>query len=306
VNDQKDLLNYPDELLCMALLYSITHSTSPWKKHVQTLPLTLNLPIYWSVEELQGLKNSMIYHLTLMMKKRIETDWENIYKPLSEVYPHLLGSITIENYTWALGIVYSRAVGFRTAEGTYVRCIPPLIDMANHNTNYGTETADTINYDVNTNCLIFYNSKKTIMPGNECYAVYGDYSNSKLLYSYGFVLPYASPKTLDIWPSINSTISNCDEKRSLLHSQELTAQQTYDFVGTVRDNNYISPALLSTLRVLQATSDELEMIKSNIDYYFDTDNADHIVNPRNEKAALNSLRDIVTYKLSKDVEDAEV
>lgn len=287
-------------MLCLALLHGRSHSESPWYNHIKTIPTSFNLPIFWSKEELDRLENSMVFHLTNLMKKRIERDWENLFEPFSQMYPDFFGGITIEDYTWALAVVYSRAVSFHNETGQYVRCIPPLIDMANHTPESGLETADTINYDPTSKTLIFFNTNKNIAPGMECYANYGYYSNQKLLYSYGFVTPYATPKAIDMWPSIHSQISNIEVKQSILYAHDLTKEQTYDFTGTIRDEGKLTPQLLITLRVLQATKEELDTL--NVHQLYQNE----IISNRNEDASLASMRDLVLKKLMKDADKAEV
>jgi hypothetical protein len=75
-------------------------------------------------------------------------------------------------YKWALSMVYSRAVGINK-NGEYTRCIPPVIDMANHNMDIGRDIDDTLNFDSDTNEVIFLNKRNDISAGEECCAIYG-------------------------------------------------------------------------------------------------------------------------------------
>ena len=77
-----DIMAYPDEVLAMALMCSAYPEESIQAKHIASLPKTFNTPVFWSVEELDDLKGSMIWNLTNMMKNQITSDWNSIHAPL--------------------------------------------------------------------------------------------------------------------------------------------------------------------------------------------------------------------------------
>lgn len=140
-----------------------------------------------------------------------------------------MGGATIETYTWAISVVYSRALGI-TRDGVYVRVIPPIIDMANHNPEAATEAAETLCYNSLDDTLLFLSSQ-TRNTGEECHAYYGNYSNTKLLYTYGFVIPHLPLRTIDMWSSLSPAVPSADVKQQILQSNDLTKNQTYDFEG---------------------------------------------------------------------------
>lgn len=47
--DNPGLLDYPDEVLCIGLLYALHHD-SPWTLHVSTMPRVFSTPLYWTEE----------------------------------------------------------------------------------------------------------------------------------------------------------------------------------------------------------------------------------------------------------------
>jgi hypothetical protein len=249
-----DLLSYPDEVLAMGmelallntvasnnyvsgLMYGLTKDSCPWHGHVVTMPSSFNTTLYWSDEELVNVKTSMIFHLTSMMKRQIQNDWENIHSPISSNYPDLLGNINIDNYKWALSVVYSRALGI-TRNGMYTRLITPIIDMANHNPTSATEAADTFAYNDIDDSVMFV-SPRGCASGSECFAYYGDYCNAKLLYTYGFVIPNNPFKAIDMWPAISASTPAAADKQLILRSHELTKNQTYDFTGKKDIHSYM-------------------------------------------------------------------
>jgi hypothetical protein len=230
LDETPSLLNYPDEVLAMAIMYAASKDvTCEWATHTRTFPRDLNTTIYWSEEELLELKDCNVFHLTRMMKAQMNNDWETIHQPLSEQYPDILGKTSKDLYVWALSIVYSRALGI-IRKGKYVRIIPPVLDMANHSNEGGNSAADTFHYDDECNEIMFTNAVAR-EEGEECFAVYGTYPNSKLAYTYGFASLSAPYRAIDLWTRLTPAISNYEEKQKILNTHALTRHQAYDFEG---------------------------------------------------------------------------
>lgn len=279
------LMNYPDEVIAMGLMYAATHEDQddcPWIQHIKTMPKTYDTPLYWSEAELNEIKGTNVFHLTNLMKKQINADWDALHKPLILEYPDMLGHATIELYQWALSTVYSRAVGIYR-NGIYTRCIPPIVDMANHNPDAGSEAAETLSYSEEKDTISFINTSSKVA-GEECFAVYGNYPNGKLLYTYGFVIQNNPHKAIDLWTRVTAAVKNAQEKQSILNLHELTKEPTYDFVGTLRPG-YISPALLATIRIIQAEESELDCSEAAF--------RGEMLSVRNEKASYISLRNLL-------------
>jgi len=302
--DNPGLLNYPDEILAIGLMYSykfidiidITNDIEnqcSWVKHTKTLPKSFNTTLFWTELELEELKYNNIYHLTKLMKNQMKNDWEGLHLSLVEQYPEFLSHCTLDLYMWALTVVYSRAVGIQRYN-KYDRIIPPVLDMANHSPNAGTEAADTLVYNQQNDELRLV-SFCDIEAGDEIFAVYGVYPNAKLAFTYGFVVLNNPHRAIDVWTKVTPTSYEAQKKQQLLNSNELTYNQTYDFVGTIRDN-YISPGLLATIRIIQI-NDEDEL--SNADKAF----KGQIISKRNEAATYASLKNLILAKMH--VEQAE-
>lgn len=289
------LLDYPDEVLCVGLLYALMKDDSecPWRKHVLSMPHNFDTPLFWSDEELEEIKGHNVYHLTGMMKRQIANDFQSIYAPLSESYPEILGGVDLDLYAWALSIVYSRSLDITRKDET-TRIIVPVLDMVNHNPFFASNATDTFQYDEESD-LINLVCANNMQKGDELYAVYGQYCNAKLLYTYGFVMLKNPVKAIDLWTKVTPSCFAAQEKHKLLQSHPLTQNQTYDFHGTIRPN-YVSPALLATIRVIQADGSDW----ANINRAFEG----RMVSVRNEAASYVSLRNLLTARLKP--ETAEV
>jgi len=293
-DEQPGLLDYPDEVLCIGLMHAALPCGAQcgWADHVRTMPRAseLNSTLYWSPEELEELNGCMVYHLTGMLQRQIETDWTSIHSALAAAYPRLLGGATHALYKWAISMVYSRAVGLHR-NNVYTRVIAPVLDLANHNPCVGAETADTFHYNSATGNLEFI-SARAVQAGEQVFAVYGPYPNAKLAYTYGFVIHAQEPQAVDLWTRVLPSTSNAEAKTALLQAQPLTAAQTYDFSGTLRPN-FISGALLSTVRVMQSTAEELRgLLDGTVPYI------GNIVSTRNEASTYASLREILLARLN--------
>ena len=87
--DNPGLLDYPDEVLAIGLMYAFLHpddAECDWALHVQTMPRKFDSTLFWDEEELLEIKDCMIFHLTRMMKNQINNDYYSIHQPLSQNY----------------------------------------------------------------------------------------------------------------------------------------------------------------------------------------------------------------------------
>ena len=314
--EQPQLLSFVDEVLAIGLMFGklcreqvaaipdldeqvgaearmSAESHCPWYHHIRSLPATFNTTLYWSDDELLELKGCMTFHLTQLMKRQIDQDWEAIHSHMARAYPTVLGGATKQHYMWALSIIYSRAVGI-TRLGVPHRIIPPIIDMANHDPCAAAETADTFEFDDVLDVLKFIACCDRNAQ-DECCAVYGQYPNSKLAYTYGFVLHPNPHQAIDLWTRLSPSSFAADRKRLMLEQHSLTAQQTYDFTGTLR-KGYVSPALLATIRVIQVANED-EML--HVENAF----VGAMISVRNEVATYVSLRALLQGRMN--VERAE-
>lgn len=176
--------------------------------------------------------------------------------------------------------------------------------MCNHSYNVDADhdvvlsATDTFHYDEDTDsvCLLAGFSMEA---GTEVHAVYGDYCNAKLLYTYGFVLQDNPHRRIDIWTKLAPSTAHAPLKQQLLQKYNLdTSAHTYDFVGTIRNRPLqVSSKLLNMIRILQCDS-ELELQRVPLLF------KGEMITPRNELAAYMSLRGLLAARLG--AEQAEV
>jgi len=105
-----------------------------------------------------------------------------IYEPLKQIFPDLFGEITLEEYHWALQMVWSRTVGLFVEE-EYCRVMIPLLDLANHKGSAASSLDEVVSFNQDT-MEISLSSPKILTQSSSIYAFYGPYNNSKLCYSF--------------------------------------------------------------------------------------------------------------------------
>lgn len=294
--ENSELLSQPDEVLAIGLMYGLTvkDPDCPWKLHVQTLPKQFNTTLFWSEEELQELAGHNVFYLTNMLKQRICVDFQTLYEPFVTSHHQLFQNIDLDIYVWALSIVYSRALDI-TVRGKAERVIVPVLDMLNHSPFAAFSSHETFHYDEETDC-VQYRSPSDLAPGEQCYAVYGHYPNAKLLYTYGFVIPHNPVRGIDLWTKVTPRTADAEFKQKTLQENELTRDQTYDFSGTIRPN-FVSPALLATIRVIQAIPEEYPSLSNAFE--------GKMISSRNEFASYTSLRELLQLRLKPQFAESE-
>jgi len=289
--EQAGLIDYPDEILAIGIMYAMSNQdvSCGWLDYLKACPVAeeMNTTIYWNDDEVEELKGCTVYHLTKMMLKQIDNDWETIHAQFKEVYCDILGNITKDLYKWSLSMIYSRAVGM-PRHGKYERVLVPVLDMANMLTS--SDAGETFRYNDENDTVSLINARN-VAAGNQVFSTVGQYCNAKLAYTYGYVLHKQENQAVDLWTNISPSSANAQLKHKLLQQQPYTAQQNYDFTGTLKPN-WISGALLSTIRVMQASPEELHGLQMGRPFIY------NIITPENEGKTYIALRELLINRLN--------
>jgi len=241
-----------------------------WAHYVRSLPDRIDSPLFWNDNDLNLLQGTTVFDLTMMMRKQITKDFQTIIFPLVHSHPDVFGNymegMTLKKYSWALTIVYSRAIGLWN-QSKYIRVLAPVLDMANHK-EMGevnvVEDSKPVSKRLGMEDFVRFDSESKslqlsvpfdIAKDEEVCISYGDYSNAKLLFTYGFVVPHNEPRGLDFWLRCPKDDPLLVQKSNILKSHPMTANQSYDFKGTLRRDK-ISLAFLATVRITKLKSIE--------------------------------------------------
>jgi hypothetical protein len=154
--------------------------------------------------------------------------------------------------------MWSRAFGVSRG-GKYLRVLCPAVDMFNHDVRLNTPLDDFVSFDEETQ-MMTHHVPTEVAAGSPLQISYGQYSNAKLLYSYGFVAKENERRAVDFWTKIPPSDPYLKLKQKVLDSNELTREQTYDFCGTLFKND-VDERLLATLRVILMSEEEIRLYK---------------------------------------------
>lgn len=280
-----------DEILALHLMYERSKkSASFFAPFIASMPTTFNLPLYWTEKELSELKGTNVLLLTQLMKQQLERDFTTIHLVVIAAFPQIFSSqpaLTLEDYTWAMSVVWSRAFGI-TKGGKYLRILCPAMDMFNHDVRIENPLDDFISLDQETQMLTHHVPTEEAA-GSALQISYGQYSNAKLLYSYGFIAKENTRRAVDFWIKLPLNDPFLQLKQTVLDSNELTKDQTYDFCGTLFTND-VDERLLATLRVILMNQEEIRLYqKAKIDQ--------SILSIRNELAVYENLETACRRKL---------
>ncbi|KAJ8905899.1 hypothetical protein NDN08_002402 [Rhodosorus marinus] len=102
VQDLDDVTALALYLICVK--YGILDSQ--FKEYVDSLPETLDLPMFWTDAELEYLRGSALLEKVNSIKVRISEEFSSVLEALPA---EMKKDITLDRYTWAQGILFSRA-----------------------------------------------------------------------------------------------------------------------------------------------------------------------------------------------------
>ena len=104
----------PQIILALFLIEAKFNDSSPFAAYARQLPTEFSTTVFFSDEELLELQGSALLVSTLQRKAMIELDYNTLLTALKEVpaednvFPE--NALTLESFTWALSVVWSRGV----------------------------------------------------------------------------------------------------------------------------------------------------------------------------------------------------
>lgn len=152
---------------------------SEWAPYVSCLPLPedMHCTVFWSDEELEMIRLSALYAETLKQKKQIEKDFLAVQFVFDQ-FPERFQNVTHQNFTYAYGLVTSRAWG--SSRGV---SMIPFADFLNHD---GTSQSYVLSDEGKQHSEVI--ADREFAPGDEVLIRYGKFSNATLLLDFGFTV----------------------------------------------------------------------------------------------------------------------
>ncbi|KAG6409693.1 hypothetical protein SASPL_127735 [Salvia splendens] len=152
---------------------------SEWAPYISRLPLLMEMhsSVFWSDEELEMIRQSALYEETLKQKKQIEKDFLAV-QLVSDDFPEQFQHITLQDFTYAYGLVTSRA--WVSSRGV---SMIPFADFLNHD---GTSDSYVLSDAGRQHSEVI--ADRDFAPGDEVLIRYGKFSNATLLLDFGFTV----------------------------------------------------------------------------------------------------------------------
>ncbi|OQS00279.1 hypothetical protein THRCLA_06065 [Thraustotheca clavata] len=274
-----------DDCLAWFLIYeTFLNPKSKWDRHIAVLPKTFHNILYFSQKEIEELQGSNVYYVALQLQQQVTSDFEELkVNILPETLRSLVGdhsadavleAYTIENYKWALSVIWSRFVSVATSSDTMVKCMVPVFDMFNHN-----PTAQMAHgFNPRSNCFVLQ-SHQYWEAGSQVFINYGALPNHKLLTLYGFVLPENPYDCVELWAPMSPDAPYYKRKMSFFESHGLGHHSRVPFELTTLG---INEDLLAYLRIQRMEVEDLSSFEGSSFAY-------QPLGDENEKSTLTAL-----------------
>ena len=97
----------------------------------------LDLLMFWSQAELQELQGTNVLNMAERLIGEMPEDFASLSNAIQKTDSDFLAThgITLERYTWARAIQFSRCFGL-PHQGAKLHLVPPYIDLMNHGGHY--------------------------------------------------------------------------------------------------------------------------------------------------------------------------
>jgi len=246
------LQTMPNVVLAVHLLIERNSPASMWEPYINTLPHSYTTVLYFSPEQLEGLKGSPAMEDGLKQYKFVARQYAYFYRLFANTL--LKDYLTYDEYRWAVSSVMTRQNMIPSRDGPPMNALIPFWDLANHDS--GQLSTD---FDVD-NGLSMCLAQRDFSLGQQFTIFYGLRANCDLLIHNGFVFPDNQSDCLTVRLGVAKTDPLASARLSLLDKAGVTSQKFH----LKRTEEPMDEKLVAFLRVLQ-------MDQATIDIYMDKD-----------------------------------
>jgi len=242
------LQTMPNVVLAIHLLIERNSPASLWEPYINSLPHSYTTVLYFSQEELEGLRGSPALEDALKQYKFVARQYAYFFKLFSNTL--LKDYLTYDEYRWAVSTVMTRQnlVPSLTEGEPSINALIPFWDLANHDS--GQLSTD---YDDEGQALVCL-SQRAFKEGEQFTIFYGVRANCDLLIHNGFVFPDNQTDCLTVRLGVAKTDSLASLRLNLLEMVGVESQKFY----LRRTEEPLDPKLVAFLRVLQMDQPTLQ------------------------------------------------
>uniref|UniRef100_A0A0N4ZV89 protein-histidine N-methyltransferase n=1 Tax=Parastrongyloides trichosuri TaxID=131310 RepID=A0A0N4ZV89_PARTI len=167
------------------------NKNSKWHEYFNILPSKFTTPINYSLEELEPLKNTVIYEETLKTYRHFVRQYvyflQKLYDKTSTDFGKLnipINEFTFNLYLWAANNLTTRInyIPSRDKEKS-IPCLIPFLDFSNH----CDDSKNLVDYSIEDDCAETIAGEK-LKKGSDITIVYGNRNNYSLFLANGFCL----------------------------------------------------------------------------------------------------------------------
>lgn len=184
----------------------------PWRAYLGVLPEVdeVNPTFTWSDEDLAFLDGSPVVAATLSLRNKLEREFEALFEGddgLLARFPDRFSSdhFTLENWTWAFTMLFSRAIRLRSLRDGEALAMVPYADLINHSPFSGAyvdarEVGDWLVKTGEEEVILY--AERGYRKMEQVFISYGPKSNAELLLLYGFALEKNPFNSVDVTVSL--------------------------------------------------------------------------------------------------------
>ncbi|KAL5826352.1 hypothetical protein ACOSQ3_018193 [Xanthoceras sorbifolium] len=233
---------------------------SPWWIYLDILPESTDSTVFWSEEELVELQGTQLLSTTLGVKEYVQNEFlkleEEILLPHRKLFPY---PITLDDFSWAFGILKSRA--FSRLRGQNLVLIP-LADLINHSPKITTEEYA---YEIkgaglfSRDLLFSLRSPVAVKAGEQVLIQYDlNKSNAELALDYGFIESKSDRNAYTLTLEISESDPFFGDKLDIAESNGLGETAYFDIVL----GSPLPPAMLPYLRLVALGGTDAFLLES--------------------------------------------
>ncbi|KAK1944278.1 Ribulose-1 [Phytophthora citrophthora] len=264
---------------------------SNFSEFISTLPAVdeINSTLFYSEDQLKDLEGSQLLRYTLGRSQAAEAFYDALLKPVTSreaVDPPIFKEedFTLENFRWALGVVWASA--FQTGENETDAVLAPILDTIGICTDVDEQGNDScpptrISVDSSNERLVVYASSM-YTKGQEVRLSMPDKSSAQFLLNHGFARTEAIPNLdkLDLTVTLDPSDPLAPMKSYLLQTQlNESVNSTYAFFYGKTE---IDEAIATSLKMKLLSGAELSRYKELLTPKKENDQERRILSLRNE------------------------